>query len=434
MPRRPTTPAQVSGHRFLVRRVEHALVRADAKMLHDPLRTRGRAVAAALVLVALVAAGSVVLGLVRPGEGAVADHEVIATPGGDLHVLINGRLHPVANLASARLALGRPAVAHEVGAGALSGQRLGAPIGIPGAPPVAAEKPAPTPRAAGVCEHVAANPADPAGGLRVTETLVRLGDHRVLDDATAYLAHGDGAHWLVTGGRRARIDISDPLLARAVGLGSAPVRPVGPAWLRAIPQVPDVAAPHVGEVGAPTGFPVPFDAVGRVVDAGDRTVAVTAAGAVDVGPVVAEVLAGLGGRETADEQALARVPVAPSIDRGSLPEQPPRWAAAEGWVCADSAADGAVGVSAGEPDGEAVPYATADGPGAGIDGYLGPAVTVGVNGGEAALLVSAAGLRHTVAGDPGVLGHAAPGRLPWRILASLPEGPQLTKEAALAGR
>ena len=105
MPRTPTTPAQISGHRFLVRRVEHALVRADARMLHDPLRTRGRAVAVGAALLVLVIAGTVILGLLRPRDGAADADLVLVRDTGALHVRIDDRVHPVANLASARLVL-----------------------------------------------------------------------------------------------------------------------------------------------------------------------------------------------------------------------------------------------------------------------------------------------------------------------------------------
>jgi hypothetical protein len=36
----PTTRLHVSGYRFLVRRMEHALLRGDIRMLHDPMRAQ----------------------------------------------------------------------------------------------------------------------------------------------------------------------------------------------------------------------------------------------------------------------------------------------------------------------------------------------------------------------------------------------------------
>ena len=54
----PTTKAQVSGHRFLVRRVEHGLVLGDIRMLHDPLGARRRALLFGLTAVVLIGLGA----------------------------------------------------------------------------------------------------------------------------------------------------------------------------------------------------------------------------------------------------------------------------------------------------------------------------------------------------------------------------------------
>ncbi|MBF6247361.1 type VII secretion protein EccB, partial [Nocardia elegans] len=40
MPAQLTTKAQVNGYRFLLRRLDHALVRRDVRMLHDPMRSQ----------------------------------------------------------------------------------------------------------------------------------------------------------------------------------------------------------------------------------------------------------------------------------------------------------------------------------------------------------------------------------------------------------
>ncbi|MFD1052463.1 type VII secretion protein EccB, partial [Kibdelosporangium lantanae] len=43
MPSTPTTKSQVQAYRFVLRRMQSALVRKDAVMLHDPMRTHSRA-------------------------------------------------------------------------------------------------------------------------------------------------------------------------------------------------------------------------------------------------------------------------------------------------------------------------------------------------------------------------------------------------------
>ncbi|WP_301206516.1 type VII secretion protein EccB, partial [Corynebacterium stationis] len=62
----PTTKAQVSGHKFLVRRMQHALVLGDISMIHDPLASRRRALIFGMVAVVLIALGSGLLAWLRP--------------------------------------------------------------------------------------------------------------------------------------------------------------------------------------------------------------------------------------------------------------------------------------------------------------------------------------------------------------------------------
>jgi hypothetical protein len=61
MARQPTTRLQVSGYRFLVRRMEHALVRGDVRMLDDPLRAQSLSLIAGCIVAAIVVAGCAIL-------------------------------------------------------------------------------------------------------------------------------------------------------------------------------------------------------------------------------------------------------------------------------------------------------------------------------------------------------------------------------------
>jgi len=62
----PTTKAQVQAYRFVLRRMEHALVRKDAIMLHDPMRTQVRATAVGLVIGVLGLAGFALTSVFAP--------------------------------------------------------------------------------------------------------------------------------------------------------------------------------------------------------------------------------------------------------------------------------------------------------------------------------------------------------------------------------
>jgi Type VII secretion system ESX-1, transport TM domain B len=58
----PTTKSQVQAYRFVLRRMESALVRRDAVMLHEPTRHHLRAMAVGLILGMVGLAAFFVLG------------------------------------------------------------------------------------------------------------------------------------------------------------------------------------------------------------------------------------------------------------------------------------------------------------------------------------------------------------------------------------
>ncbi|MBA2471998.1 MAG: hypothetical protein DLM61_04895 [Pseudonocardiales bacterium] len=62
----PTTKAQVQAYRFVLRRMESALVRKDAVMLHEPMRHHLQATAVGLILGLLGLAAFFVIGKLHP--------------------------------------------------------------------------------------------------------------------------------------------------------------------------------------------------------------------------------------------------------------------------------------------------------------------------------------------------------------------------------
>ncbi|MDN2502433.1 type VII secretion protein EccB, partial [Nocardia nova] len=133
MPAQLTTRAQVNGYRFLLKRYEHALVRRDVRMLHDPMRTQFRSLVIGAVLGLLGVAGAAILAFLHP-QGSVGDSKIVmGKDSGALYVLVDGTLHPVLNLASARLISGADASPASVKDSKLT-QPRGPLLGIPGAP------------------------------------------------------------------------------------------------------------------------------------------------------------------------------------------------------------------------------------------------------------------------------------------------------------
>ena len=108
-----TTSLQVSGHKFLLRRLELALVIGDPRMAHDPLRSQRRAIFVGLLISALIAGGAVMLGLLRPAP-SIDGATLVADEHGSLHVRLEDGFHPISNVASARLVLRQPVEATHV--------------------------------------------------------------------------------------------------------------------------------------------------------------------------------------------------------------------------------------------------------------------------------------------------------------------------------
>ncbi len=97
MAAQPTTRWQVSGYRFLVRRMEHALVRKDVRMLSDPMRSQSRALGVVIVVVVSGAGRMRGPALFRPQDKIGNATIVVGKDSGAMFVAVNDALHPVLN-------------------------------------------------------------------------------------------------------------------------------------------------------------------------------------------------------------------------------------------------------------------------------------------------------------------------------------------------
>lgn len=191
----PTTRLQVSGHRFLARRMEHALVRGDPRLLDDPLRAQTLSFSVGVVLAVVGLAVCAVLAFVRPADAIGDAPLVVVRDSGAMYVRIDGVMHPVFNLASARLILGAAAEARVVSQRAVDNAELGPQMGIPGAPQQIS--PPLTKQESGwtVCDDersgttVLAGPLDDAASAADRSVLV---SPRGASAAVTYLLHGGG--------------------------------------------------------------------------------------------------------------------------------------------------------------------------------------------------------------------------------------------------
>ncbi|EOM74653.1 type VII secretion protein EccB [Rhodococcus rhodnii] len=242
----PTTRWQVSGYRFLVRRMEHALVRRDVRMLHDPMRSQSRAFTVGLVAASVGLAGCGALALLRPQDKIGDSAIVVGKDSGAMYVAYEDTFRPVLNLASARLILGSPDEPAVVADDEIASRPRGPLMGIPGAPSALNEA---QQASWTVCDTVTAD----GGGPLETSILVGdtdLGDGRFeLGDDQAMLVSNSGTTYLVHRGARAQIDLDSAAVRKAYGLGDVVPRPVSKALLNALPEQPRIAAPEIGGQG-----------------------------------------------------------------------------------------------------------------------------------------------------------------------------------------
>ena len=241
----PTTGLQVSGHRFVARRMEHALVRGDTRMLDDPLRGQSLSLAVGGVLAAIAVAVCAVLAFVRPG-GSLRDASIVVVrESGAMYVRIDDVMHPVFNLASARLIVGSAAEPRVVSQRAIDRADRGPQVGIPGAPGQISPSLRADEAMWTICDDQHAATRVIAGP--VTETGTMPG-HSVLvtprgeSPAVTYLLHG---------GWRARVDLRHPAVVRALRIDGVVPQPVSAAVLDAIPEAPAIQPPRVPAVGSP---------------------------------------------------------------------------------------------------------------------------------------------------------------------------------------
>ncbi|MGW4370850.1 type VII secretion protein EccB [Nocardia takedensis] len=265
MPSKPTTRWQVSGYRFLVRRMEHALVRRDVRMLHDPMRSQSRAYGVGLVLGLVVLAGCGILALLRPQDKIGSNTLLIGKESGGVYVVIDDTVHPALNLASARLASGESGKAVIVKESELGKKPRGQLIGIPGAPAALRYDKDGKGRPWSVCDVLK---VDGSGDL---STSVLAGDPQLGDKASALgagqalLVKADSTVYLVYDNKRARVDMSDRSVTDALGITGATPRPVSRGLINTIPEVLPIVAPKIDNPGGSVGFQVNNHRIADVV-------------------------------------------------------------------------------------------------------------------------------------------------------------------------
>ncbi|AXK86381.1 MULTISPECIES: type VII secretion protein EccB [Nocardia] len=474
MPSKPTTRWQVSGYRFLVRRMEHALVRRDVRMLHDPMRSQSRAYAVGLVLGCVVLAGCGILALLRPQDKIGDNVLLIGKESGGVYVVIDGVVHPALNLASARLASGDSGKAVIVKESELGKKPRGQLIGIPGAPAALRYDKDGKGRPWSVCDVLKVD------GSKDLTTSVLAGDLELGEKASvlgadqALLVKVKEQAYLVYDNSRARVDMSDRKVTDALGITGMTPRPVGEGLLNAIPEVLPIIPPKINDPGASVSYQIGGHRVGDVVQVAtepDKDYVVLQDGLQPVTKLTADIIRNTY-RSSAtsthiDQTDRVSAPVAASLPVDTYPERQPsivevkdRPISCLSWKPIPAAADNSdggrraelsviTGVALPIPDNaKLVPLAQADGSGANADSvYVPPGTgafvqTTGIEPDssrkDSLFYVADTGVRYGIknADAQKALGldsesGVKPEPAPWPIVGLLAGGPTLGREEAM---
>ncbi|WP_330179066.1 type VII secretion protein EccB [Nocardia sp. NBC_01503] len=459
MPAQLTTRAQVNGYRFLLQRFEHALVRRDVRMLHDPMRIQFRSLITGLVLALLATGGCAVLAFLRP-QGQIGEAKIVmGSDSGALYAVVDKTLHPALNLASARLITGSNESPTSVDDAKLATAPRGPLLGIPGAPAAL-----PGPAQAGHSEWTLCD--DTTAGLKtaVLDGIPELGPQiHAAGTGDALLIARDGATYLVYDGKHARIDLNNTAIVSALEIQSMRPREAGTGLLNATVAAPDLTVPAIPNAGAPSvvnGGDIVVGSVIRVEElTGQKPYVVLADGLQKISEFTADVLRsansmGLTKIPVLSPDAVSGVPVVHTLPVDQFPIGRPAI------VTADASPVACVSWGRDSQDqtsrlrlliGAQLPLATGVRPMALVvanaaDSVYIPAATgefVQVTGvepdstrREGLLYITDTGVRFGIpdAATAAVLGLTKPKLAPWQIVGQLPAGPMLDRSSALIAR
>ncbi|MFF3503297.1 type VII secretion protein EccB [Streptomyces sp. NPDC003247] len=241
---------QVIAHQFLVSRLTSGLLRADPDVSEPPNRRTNRGMTYGMVTAAVVCAGFLLFGLVKPGGNTSwkSGEALIVEKETGTRYVYDGRLHTVLNYPSARLLLGSGMTTVSVSVNSLDTARHGTEVGIPGAPDS-------LPTAERLNAHpwqVCAATTTTDAGARKPLTVLAVDSPQqgtgVGADQGVLVRGADGDTYLLWQDNRFKVAGGQGALA-ALGYGGSGATTVSAAFLDAVPAGPDLAAPPVTGLG-----------------------------------------------------------------------------------------------------------------------------------------------------------------------------------------
>lgn len=456
---RLTTKVQVSGWRFLLRRVEHAIVRRDTRMFDDPLQFYSRAVSLGIVIAVLICLGAALLAYFKPLGKRGGDTLLVDRSTNQLYVVMpnTGQLRPVYNLTSARLVLGNAGMPNAVKSEELDRMPKGQPIGIPGAPyatPVAR-----VPESTWTLCDTVTKPESVAPTVATSVIVLPLaidGSVGPMTPGQAMLVSFQDKDWLVTNTGRHAIDLSDRAVTSAVGIPvTARSTPISEGLYNALPNAGPWILPQIPAGGAPNTLGLPANLVigsvfQTVTDSGSQQYVVLPDGVAKVNDTTAAALRasnsyGLISPPSVESSIVAKI--TEQVFTSPLPDAPLNVLLREDaptlcWSWEREPGDQSPKTSV--VTGRHLPIAAAA-MNTGID-QIGGDSTVYIAGGqyiqlqspdprygESLYYVDPQGVRYGIPNQNTAteLGLSSPATAPWEVVSLLVDGPVLSKEAAL---
>ncbi|ANZ37618.1 type VII secretion protein EccB [Lentzea guizhouensis] len=298
----PTTKSQVQAYQFVLRRMQSALVRRDAVMLHDPMRNHSRATSVGVILGIVGLLGFLVYGFFKPAPRLDKETQIaISKETGQVYVVDNASstpvLVPMTNLASARLlwySKSNPDQAQSGGGDAPGGQVGGASGGAAGGEPKLVSEAAlskyPRGRLTGlpdapdvlpkpntridaqwsVCDtlDLDAFRSDQSASNQIKTSVIAgvsggnsvLGDNAVLVQQRtgarkAYLIYKKPEGFNISSSTvRAEVDLKDDKVVNALNLRNKKPRAVSTALLNSIREANPLKAPVIPNLGKPATY------------------------------------------------------------------------------------------------------------------------------------------------------------------------------------
>lgn len=337
MARQKTTKLQVSGEVWHVGKYNQAAIKglptsAEGGGSGIPMMLGG-----GIGVAALACGIAFVVGQLAPSpeQGRA---EIMATQQGGLYVEFEDKIHPVTNVASARLITGSAEDASVIDIDAIAGETRGNLMGIPSAPNSLDTRSDET-SSWGVCDWSEEGDLSLTRDVTEQTTVVAGADSwsggTTLDDGEhAILARNSDSRnelWLLFDNHRARVGPDDYATHSALGISQEMIDNaprLSPSLLNAIPTVPTLTTPDL-EDDRQVSRAVPRHQVGDVLSVPDAEgtlsyYAVTVDGIQHVPRVVADMMVNSGGSvEQTTGQDIAAMPQSTAIELGEYPQAAP---------------------------------------------------------------------------------------------------------------